>query len=418
MSVQVYFPEAFQGLFVPARYKVFYGGRGGAKSWQFARALLLRGSRQKIRVLCVREVQNSIADSVHKLLCEQIVALGLGDHYRITNSRIIGLNGTEFIFCGLRANIREIKSKEGIDVCWVEEAESVTDDSWNILIPTIRKLNSEIWVSFNPLNLTDPTYQRFVVNTPPDTIIQPVSWRDNPWFPAVLAAEREYMKRINYDMYLHVWEGKVRTINNAVVFQNKFVVESFNTPDAVRYYHGADWGFAKDPTVLVRGFIGLPTERYHPKDTTCDPFRTLGTCLFVDAEVFGVGVELDNTPQLFRKMPTALDWVIKADNSRPETIRFMRNRGFNVLPARKWNGSVEDGISILKGFDKIVVHPRCRHLIDELRNYSYKVDKHTNEILPVLVDAKNHCIDALRYSLDSYIRGRKAAKTVRKPRGM
>ena len=240
MSVQVYFPEAFQGLFVPARYKVFYGGRGGAKSWQFARALLLRGSRQKIRVLCVREVQNSIADSVHKLLCEQIVALGLSDHYRITNSRIIGLNGTEFIFCGLRANIREIKSKEGIDVCWVEEAESVTDDSWNILIPTIRKLNSEIWVSFNPLNLTDPTYQRFVVNTPPDTIIQPVSWRDNPWFPAVLAAEREYMKRINYDMYLHVWEGKVRTINNAVVFQNKFVVESFNTPDAVRYYHGAD----------------------------------------------------------------------------------------------------------------------------------------------------------------------------------
>lgn len=396
----VTFAEPFQGLFKPYRYKVYYGGRGGAKSWAMARALLLKGAQVKIRVLCVREIQHVIADSVHKLLSEQVEALGLTSIYRITNNRIIGTNGTEFIFAGLRANVREIKSKEGVDVCWAEEAESVTDESWGVLIPTIRKPGSEIWVSFNPLNASDPTYQRFVVHTPPDTLLQQVSWRDNPWFPEVLIKEKDYLKRIDPDAYNHIWEGKVRTISNAVVFKDRFVLESFTTPKDVKLLHGTDWGFGSDPSTLVRCFVDYPRNR-----------------LYVDAEIYSFGIELDQLPKHFSKMDTARTHLIKADNSRPETIRFMQRRGFNISGAKKWNGSVEDGIAILKSFEKIVINTRCKHTIDEFRTYSYKIDKTTGEVLPVVVDRQNHCIDSIRYALDGYIRGRQAVKPSNKPKG-
>ena len=381
------FPKAFQGLFKPYRYKVFYGGRGSGKSWNVARALLLLGNNQKLRILCAREIQRSISDSVHKLLCEQIDALGLSGNYIITRDAIRGTEyGTEIIFKGLRSNPQEIKSTEGIDICWVEEAAAVSADSWDILIPTVRKPNSEIWLTFNPLDESDPTYQRFVLNAPDDAYVCKVNYDGNPAFPDVLKKEMEWLKARDYESYLHIWEGEVRKHSNAVIFAGRFSVEEFETDRDARFYQGCDWGFAQDPTALIRCYI---------KDRT----------LYIDREAWGVGVDLDETPALFDTIETARSWPIKADNARPETISFMKRRGFHISGAKKWAGSIEDGIEYLKSLD-IVIHPRCRHTIDEFAHYSYKVDKQTGDVLPVIVDAWNHCIDALRYSLDGMIKGR------------
>ena len=190
-----------------ARYKVLYGGRGGLKSWSAARTLLLAGVERTLRILCAREFQNSIADSVHRLLADQIALMGLGNFYQVQNTTILGANGTEFIFVGLRYNVESIKSLEGVDICWVEEAERVSERSWEILVPTIRKAGSEIWVTFNPAQESDPTYQRFVVNPPPGAIVRKVSWRDNPWLPDELRQEAEHLRRTDPEAYMHVWEG-------------------------------------------------------------------------------------------------------------------------------------------------------------------------------------------------------------------
>lgn len=206
-TIQV--PAKMRVLFQPKRYKVFKGGRGGAKSWNIARALLVKGAKSRLRILCTREIQKSIKDSVHKLLTDQIQALGLGAFYDIHETTIRGRNGTEFIFAGLADHtVESIKSFEGIDIVWVEEAQKVSKKSWNILIPTIRKDGSEIWVSFNVELDTDETWLRFVVNPPPDTVVVDMNWRDNPWFPPVLEQERAHAKAtMSTDEYNNIWEG-------------------------------------------------------------------------------------------------------------------------------------------------------------------------------------------------------------------
>lgn len=214
------FPEAFEGLFHPNRYKVFYGGRGGAKSWNFARALLIRAASQKTRVLCTRELQNSIRESVHKLLKDQIEYMGLQAHFKVTNNAIVGVNGSDFIFEGLHHNVDTIKSIEGVDICWVEEADKVSAYSWKVLVPTIRKEHSEIWVSFNPGLETDETYQRFVVTPPDNALVVKVSWRDNPWFPEVLREEMEHLKSVDHEEYLHVWEGQLKQFADGAIYGN------------------------------------------------------------------------------------------------------------------------------------------------------------------------------------------------------
>lgn len=384
------FPKAYQSLFRHKRYKVYYGGRGSGKSWACARALLILGYQKPLRILCAREIQRSISDSVWKLLCQQIDDMSLDGFYTPTRDAIRGANGTEIIFKGLRSNPQEIKSTEGIDIAWVEEAQAVSQDSWDILIPTVRKENSEIWVTFNPLDATDPTYQRFVANKPDDAVVKLVNYDKNPYFPEVLKKEMEWLKAKDYQSYLHIWEGEVRKYSSALVFGNYFRVEDFETPRDARFYHGCDWGFASDPTALIRCFV---------QDKT----------LYIDQEAWGIGVEIDHTPALFDQIDTARRWPIKADNARPETISYMRRQGFNISPAKKWQGSVEDGIEFLKTYD-IVIHPRCKHTIDEFNHYSYKVDKQTNDILPAIVDSFNHLIDALRYSLDGLIKGKGARK--------
>lgn len=374
---RIKFPPAFSVLATPSRYKVLYGGRGSGKSFACARFLLGLGYQSKVRVLCAREIQRSINDSVHKLLSEQIAEMGLDAFYSITRDAIRGANGTEFIFKGLRSNPQEIKSTEGVNYAWIEEAQAVSEESWEVLIPTIRQPNSEIWLTFNPLDENDPTYQRFVVNAPESAIVRKVNYDENPYFPDVLRQEMEWCKERDYQAYKHIWEGEVRQHSDAVIFAGHFRVESFETPARARFYQGADWGFAKDPTALIRCFMD-------------------GRTLYVDREAWGVGIDLDETPALFDTIETARKWPIKADSARPETISFMKRRGFPISAARKWQGSVEDGIEYLKSLD-IVIHPRCRHTIDEFNLYSYKRDKQTDEVLPVVVDANNHCLpgDAL-----------------------
>jgi len=214
------FPAKLECLFKPekSRYRILWGGRGGAKSWGIARALLILGARKPLRILCAREFQTSLKDSVHKLLCDQIESLGLMGFYEITQASIRAQNGTEFFFSGLKNNVTNIKSFEGVDICWVEEAANVSKLSWNVLIPTIRKEGSEIWISFNPELETDETYQRFVVKPPNDSIVTKINWSDNPWFPETLNLERESLKNRDMDSYNTVWEGVCRQTVDGAIF--------------------------------------------------------------------------------------------------------------------------------------------------------------------------------------------------------
>ncbi len=386
IKLQPKFPAKLDFLFRPKRYKVAYGGRGGAKSWGYARALLIQSVQKPLRILCTREFQNSIADSVHKLLSEQIEALGLSSIFDVQKTTIKSLNGSEFIFAGLRQNITKLKSFEGIDRCWVEEAEKVSSDSWEKLIPTIRKPDSEIWVSFNPDAEEDPTYQRFIVNTPPNSMVVKIGWQDNPWFPEVLLQEKDYLASVDIDAYNHVWEGEVNRRSDAKILAGKYIVQSFVPgPEWDGPYFGADWGFANDPTTLIKMWIHDHT-------------------LYIDQEVWGVGIELDDTPAAFDHIPDSKKYVIRADCSRPETISHVARHGYpRIIGAKKWEGSVEDGIAFLRSFKRIVIHPRCPRTAEECKLYSYKVDKLTGDVLPLVVDKFNHCIDAIRYGLEPII---------------
>lgn len=214
----VEFPPCLAFLFQPARYKITYGGRGGAKSWGYARALVSMAASKPLRILCARETQKSIADSVHQLLEDQIHNVGLRAHYDIGKAEIKGHLGSEIIFAGLKHNVSNIKSLEGVDIVWVEEAQNVSKESWETLIPTIRKEGSEIWASFNPILETDDTYQRFVVNPPPMAVVRKVTWRDNPWFPDVLRIEMEHMRDTDPEGYAHVWEGECRSAVEGAVY--------------------------------------------------------------------------------------------------------------------------------------------------------------------------------------------------------
>lgn len=371
-----------------------YGGRGGGKSWTVAQILIIKAHTERgQRIGCFRELQSSIKDSVHQLLKDQIEALGLTPWFEITLTSIRSLlTGSEFMFKGLRHNYTEIKSTEGITIAWVEEAQLVSKDSWEILIPTIRREGSELWITFNPLQEDDETYRRFVINTPPDGWVAKINFDSNPWFPEVLDMERLYMLKNDPEGYEHVWAGRPQTLTDAIIFKGKYTTEPFGEPPyGTRLFHGADFGFANDPATLMRCWItGKPPEEH----------------LWVDYAIFCYKTEIDHLEQQYDKCPTARSWPIKADNARPETISYLKRRGFNISAAEKWTGCVEDRISHLKGFKQIHIQPHLKEMLQEARLYSYKVDKNNGDILPEVVDANNHGWDGLGYALDGYIQKR------------
>jgi len=389
MELHVEFPEkSLRVLEPPARYKILHGGRGSAKSWSIARRLVLRAAFTKLRILCTREIQASIKDSVHRLLTDQIKSLGLGEYFVAQENTIKSTSGSEFIFKGLRNNTDEVKSTEGVDICWVEEAEAVSEASWRVLIPTIRKDGSEIWISFNPKDENSATYTRYVKGLPDNALREEMNYEDNPWFPDVLRQEMEYDKRTDYEKYLHVWRGKPEKYGEALIFRGKFRVEEFETPKDVEFYFGLDFGFSVDPLAFNRYFI-------------------IGKTLYIDQEVYGLGIELDDIPKRLDEIPGARKWRITADSARPDTISYLRKKGFQIYGAEKGEGSVEDGITFLRSFEAIIIHPRCRGAKDNFENYKWKVDKNTGMILPVPVDASNHVPDNARYALEKLIKSKK-----------
>lgn len=380
------------------RFKVYWGGRGSAKSWGFAEALVRLAAALPLRILCVREFQNSIKDSSHKLLKDTITRLGLDSWFTVTADSIKSRVGAEFMFKGLHGNEQSIKSTEGVDICWPEEAQTISELSWRTLIPTLRKDNAEFWISFNLIEESDATYQRFVVNADDRMLVHHVNYDSNPYFPSVLRADMEADKRNDFALYEHIWLGKALKRSNAIILNNKYRVAEFDDDlwkQADRLLYGADFGFAQDPSTLLRSFI---IQR-----------PTSGRRLYISHEAYGTGVELDDMPEFYDSVPGSRDWPIKADSARPETISYLRRKGFAISAAEKWDGSVKDGITHLRGFDEIIIHPRCVKTAAEAYLYRYKVDTKVvdahgqPQVLPIVVDKHNHCWDAQRYALDGYI---------------
>ena len=364
-----------------ARYKVYYGGRGSGKSWAVAQSLIVRALEGKHRILCTRELQRSIQDSVYRLLIDVIKNNNLQELFDVTKTSIVSRTGSEFIFHGLRLNIAEIKSTEGITICWVEEAQRVSAESWEILIPTIRTEWSEIWITFNPDDGNEWVYKNFVEKSNDRAIVRKTTFRDNPFFPEILKKELDFCKQNDYDSYKHIWEGEIRIISDAVIFKNKYTVDRFDTPGNVDFYYGIDWGFSQDPTVLVRCYVD-------------------SECLYIDYCAYGVGVDIDMIGELFDQVPLARQHEIIADSSRPETISYLNQRGWRIKKSIKGSGSVEDGISYLRSFARIIIHERCTHVIDEFGRYRYKTNKLTGQITTIVEDAHNHTIDAIRYAIE------------------
>lgn len=393
-QLKIRLPPKLLPVFAPARgelrYRGAYGGRGSGKSFNFAKMAAVWGAMEKLRILCTRELQDSIKESFHAELKNAIASepwlasvydVGI-DYLRCVTT------GTEFMFKGLRHNISSIKSTAQIDLCIVEEAEDVPEASWRDLEPTIRAPKSEIWVLWNPRKQGSPVDARFIQQSPPRSRLAELNYTDNPWFPAVLDEQRQHQRRtLDPETYAHIWEGKYLKIGKASVFGGRWRVDLFEPgPDWSGPYYGLDFGFAQDPTAATEAWV-------HDGR------------LYIRREAGGVGIEIDETaPLLVSAMPGIELHVVRADNARPESISFIKSRGAVKLPkiqaCEKGKGSVEDGIAHIKSYDEVVIHPDCKRTADEFLNYSYKVDRLSGDVLPVIVDAHNHYIDSLRYGLE------------------
>ena len=389
-------PRWARPLLAPARYKGAHGGRGSGKSHMFAEMVIEAHVADPNRsTVCVREVQKSLSQSVKRLLEQKIEALGVGALFEVQESVIKSRNGEgRIIFAGMQNHTADsIKSLEGYDCAWVEEAQSLSQKSLDLLRPTIRRPGSELWFTWNPNQATDPIEVLLRSDqSPPGAVVVEVNYNDNPWFPDVLRTEMEYDRKRDPDKYGHVWKGGYEANGEARVFHDWREDADLVAPKDALFRFGADWGFAVDPTVLVRCWVE-------------------GRRLYVDHEAWQIGCDIEDTPDLFLTVPDAERWPIVADGSRPETISHMRKHGFpKILAAVKGPNSVEEGVKFLQGYE-IVVHPRCVHVLDELRLYKRKTDPLTGKVLPVFEDKHNHVIDALRYACES---ARRTAAVARK----
>jgi phage terminase large subunit len=396
-TAKIRLPPKLVPVFSPPRgavqYRGAYGGRGSGKSFTFALMAAVWGYAECIRVLCTRDLQASIKESFHAELKAAIAAHPwLEAHYDVGIDYLRGKNGTEFIFRGLRHNTGSIKSLAKIDLTIVEEAEDVPDDSWLALEATVfRQPKSELWAVWNPRKEGSPVDKRFRVNKPDNALIIEMNHYDNPFFPVGLETLRQReQERLDPATYAHVWEGAYLTNSDAQVLSGKVRVAEFSTPtDAEGPYHGADWGFAQDPTTGVKCWVK-------------------GDTLMVEYEAYKVGLDIDDTAAyLIERIPGITDYVTRGDSARPETISYLKRNGLpRIEGVKKWPGSVEDGVQFMRSFREIIIHPRCKETIKEARLYSYKVDKLTGDILPVILDANNHMMDAIRYALQPMIKNR------------
>lgn len=407
-TARVELPPKLVPVFAPergaVRYRGAYGGRGSAKSRSFAIMAAVWGYAEPLRILCTREFQNSIRESFWaevKAAIEQYP--WLADHYEVGESYIRGANGTEFLFKGLRHSMSAIRSMARIDLCIIEEAEDVPESSWRALTPTVRAPQSEIWAIWNPRDEFSPVDQRLIKDADESALVAEINYTDNPWFPDVLEAERRRDQR-NLDpaTYAHIWEGAYLTNSDAQVLAGKWRVAEFEPgEDWDGPYHGLDFGFSQDPTAATKSWIH-------------------DDCLYIEREAGGVGVELDDTaPMLKRDIPGIEEYEVLADNARPESISYLRRNGLpRCVAAKKWAGSVEDGVQYLRSFREIIIHPRCTGTAREARLYSYKVDSKSEQVLPKIADGNDHYWDSVRYGHDNMIRNQNHKTVRRKNKGL
>jgi len=398
MSIaRIELPPKLLPVFAPKRgdlrYRGAYGGRGSGKSFTFAKMAAIWGVVEPLRILCTRELQVSIKESFHAELKSAINATPwLSAAYEVGVDYIRGKNGTEFIFRGLRHNIGAIKGLAQIDLCIVEEAEDIPEASWIDLEPTIRAPLSEIWVIWNPRTDGSPVDKRFVRESPPRSAVVQMNYMDNPWFPMVLDEQRQHQRLIFDDAtYAHIWEGAYLQRTDAQIFAGKFRVADFEPgADWDGPYCGLDFGFAQDPTAAVKAWVH-------------------DGALYIEYEAGRTGLELDDTARfVIDRIPGFDDHAIRADSARPESISYLKRHGMpRMQGAEKGKGSVEDGIEFIKSFTEVVIHSRCTSVVEEFRKYSYKVDRLSGDVLPVIVDSWNHYIDALRYALEPIMKQQK-----------
>ena len=386
------FPQKLSILFDKARYKVLYGGRGGAKSWGIARALLIIGAQKPTRVLCAREFQTSIKDSVHKLLSDQIFAMGLEDFYEITQTTIRAKNGSEFNFVGLKNNVANIKSFEGVDICWVEEAQTTSKLSWNVLIPTIRKEGSEIWISFNPELETDETFQRFVVNPPEGAIVQKINWSDNPWFPETLRLEKDALYARDKEAYNTVWEGVCRQTVDGAIFAREMVAAEIEgritrVPyDPIKPVHAVfDLGWSDATAIWFVQFIGMETRliRYIENNQ-----QTISWYL----------AEMQKYGYVYDTLWLPHDAAAKNLGTGKSIEEIVRAAGYKtkIIPKTPILDSINAARTIFVNcwFDR----ENCHEGLQCLRHYRYDVDPDTKQFSRTpLHDQYSHGADAFRY---------------------
>ena len=387
------FPVKMASLFDKARYKIYYGGRGAGKSHSVAKALLILGARSPIRVLCAREYQTSIRDSVHKLLSDQIELMNMHSIYEITQNSIRGRNGSEFAFVGLKNNVANVKSYEGIDICWVEEAQTVSRMSWNTVIPTIRKEGSEIWVTFNPELETDETYQRFVVKPPEGAVVQKINWSDNPWFPDVLALEKDALKSRDPSAYQTVWEGLCRLTVDGAIFANEMQVAELDgritkvTYDPTKPVHAIfDLGWADSTAIWFLQFVGMETRliRYHE-----DSQKTISHYLAL-MQTYGYMYDTLWLPH------DAQNKTLASNGKSIEEI--VRAAGYKtrIIERTPIADSINAARTIFRNcwFDR----ENCYDGLQCLRHYRYDVDPETGQFSrQPLHDIYSHGADAFRY---------------------
>ena len=398
MHLDIKIPGWATQLLEPSRYKGARGGRSSGKShFMCERLVKAHILNPDFSSVCIREIQRSLKFSAKRLIESKIRSMGVSHLFDITQTEIKRIGGTGIIiFQGMQDHTAEsIKSLEGFDLALVEEAQSLSARSLELLLPTIRKEGSEVWFIWNPDQSDDPVDDFLVKNCPDNAIVVHVNYLDNPFLPEVSRMEADAWLKRDPDSYPHVWLGEYNTRADDQVLAGCWRVDTFDIPGDHEPagwsgpYIGADWGFASDPTAVITCWI---------KENT----------LYVEHELYGHGIETDDLPEFFDENPYAEYHIIRADNARPETISYMRKHGYpRMVAVKKWPGSVEDGVSKLRSFDEIVIDPECVHTIEEARLWRYKRDRLTGDILPVLIDKHNHLMDSMRYAIAPLIKSRR-----------
>ncbi len=364
------------------RHNVLYGGRGSGKSTAVALYLAWIAQAQKKRILAGREFQNSIAESSRAAIVGAIEKLGLGSRYEIKQGSITSATGSEFIFAGLRHNVDSIRSMEGLDIVWLEEAANISRSSMKALVPSVRAPGSKLIYTINPRMDTDPVYHDFIEPSecPVNVNRMSINFVDNPWFKNTeLVGDMEHARDTDPSLYRHVWLGELLQDDDARILKN-VTVSKFEAPEGSEFVAGVDFGFSISPTIAIRSFMSEDQKT-----------------IFVDHEAFGNGVGTDDLADLLDTIPNIKDIRVVGDSSRPETIDHLVKHGFSVYPSKKGAGSVKDGISFLQS-KKLVFHPRCLRMIEEAGMYKWKRHAQTDMLTPVPVKEFDDGIDALRYA--------------------